>query len=109
VLSAALREASEESGLVDFVALPQIGGPEILDVDVHEIPERGSEPRHEHHDIRFLLETSEEFPIRRQESESKDMLWFRREELDRVLSEESLSRMARKAMAWLERSPIGPA
>jgi 8-oxo-dGTP pyrophosphatase MutT (NUDIX family) len=108
VLSAALREASEESGLEDFVALPRVGGPEILDVDVHEIPARGSEPRHEHHDIRFLLETSERVPLRRQESESKGMGWFRLEELERVLCEESLTRMARKALAWLERSPIGP-
>jgi 8-oxo-dGTP pyrophosphatase MutT (NUDIX family) len=108
VLSAALREAREESGLVDFVTFPPGGGGEILDVDVHEIPARGDEPRHEHHDVRFLFEASESVPIRRQEVESKAMRWFRIEELGDTLAEESLARMARKANGWLERFPIGP-
>jgi 8-oxo-dGTP pyrophosphatase MutT (NUDIX family) len=108
VLSAALREAREESGLLDFVVLPQVGGPEILDVDVHEIPARGSEPPHEHHDIRFLLEASEAESIRRQQAESVAMRWFPLEALDAVLGEESLARMARKAALWLDRHPVGP-
>jgi 8-oxo-dGTP pyrophosphatase MutT (NUDIX family) len=108
VLSAALREAREESGLCDFVVLPRAGGPEILDVDVHEIPARGSEPHHEHHDIRFLLEASEAESLSRQQSESVAMRWFPLETLDAVLGEESLARMARKAAHWLGRHPVGP-
>ena len=105
----ALREAREESGMDDFRILPGDGEGLILDVDVHVIPARGDEPRHEHHDIRFLFEASESVPIRRQRSESKAMAWFRGETLDSILQEESLARMARKASDWLARSPIGPA
>ena len=107
----ALREAREESGIDHFRILPRDGDGEgvILDVDVHVIPARGNEPRHEHHDIRFLLEASESVPIRRQRSESKAMAWFRSETLDSILQEESLARMARKASDWLARSPVGPA
>lgn len=111
----ALREAREESGMTDFRVLPlpgdgrghRHGGHMILDVDVHVIPAHGDEPRHEHHDIRFLLEASESVPIRRQRSESKAMAWFRGEALESILEEESLARMARKASDWLARVPIG--
>lgn len=108
LLAVALREAREESGLEDLRVLPAEGRLEILDVDVHVIPARGREPGHEHHDVRFLLEASELQPIRRQESESKAMSWFRGERLEAVLEEESLARMARKAARWLARSPVGP-
>lgn len=108
VLACALREAREESGLERFEALPRAGGPVILDVDVHVIPARGSEPAHEHHDIRFLLEASERATLSRQASESKAMRWFSPAELDAFLQEESLARMARKATDWLARVPPGP-
>ncbi len=109
VLAVALREAEEESGLRRFVPLPSGEAPVILDVDVHDIPARGSDPAHEHHDIRFLLEVSEQQPIRRDARESKAMRWFAEAELAPRLEEESLARMARKAQAWLARAPVGPA
>jgi 8-oxo-dGTP pyrophosphatase MutT (NUDIX family) len=109
VLAAALREAEEESGLRDFKPIPAPAEPVILDVDVHWIPARGDEPAHEHHDIRFLLLVSEQQVIRRQESESKDVKWFPGPGIERILEEESLARMARKAASWLSREPIGPA
>lgn len=108
VLAAALREAEEESGLTAFEPLPVAGGPLILDVDVHLIPARGSEPAHEHHDIRFLLRVSEAQPIRRQAAESKSVRWFPGREIAARFPEESLARMARKAASWLAREPIGP-
>lgn len=108
VLAAALREAEEESGLRDFEAIPRSTAPAILDVDVHTIPARGEEPAHEHHDIRFLFRVSEAQPIRRQESESKAVRWFPGAGIEARLTEESLSRMARKAERWLSRDPIGP-
>lgn len=46
----ALREACEESGIPDLEIVP-----EIIDVDIHEIPERPAEPRHLHLDTRFLV------------------------------------------------------
>ena len=108
VLSSALREAAEESGLRDFVSLPQGEVGEILDLDIHEIPARGVEPAHLHHDIRFLLRVSEEQPIQRQETESKEIRWFPSDGIADWVDEESLLRMARKAAEWLARDPVGP-
>jgi 8-oxo-dGTP pyrophosphatase MutT (NUDIX family) len=108
-LAVALREAEEESGLDGFAPLPDVDPPEILDVDVHLIPARASEPAHEHHDIRYLLEVSEARSIRRQQAESKAMGWFPAEGIELRFPEESLARMARKAAGWLARVPPGPA
>ena len=108
VLASALREAEEESGLVGFVPLPRLGGPEILDLDIHAIPARAREPAHAHFDVRFLLEVSEAQPIRRQEEESKEVRWFTRSEVQNRFDEESLLRMARKADEWLARAVEGP-
>ena len=109
VVASALREAEEESGLVGFRVLPHLGGPEILDIDVHVIPARGDEPAHEHHDIRFLLDVSEKQPISAQEAESLDVRWFTSDEIAAGFDEESVLRMGRKAADWLGRSPVGPA
>lgn len=108
VLASALREAREESGISELVAIPGGGEPCILDVDVHEIPVRKSEPAHQHHDIRFLLETSEHAPLARQRAESKALRWFPAAGIEARFSEESLARMARKAALWLSCTPSGP-
>ncbi|MEO8191765.1 MAG: NUDIX hydrolase [Acidobacteriota bacterium] len=52
VLETALREVREETGAQDLV--PANGG-RALDVDVHPIPARGSEPAHFHFDVRYLV------------------------------------------------------
>jgi 8-oxo-dGTP pyrophosphatase MutT (NUDIX family) len=108
VLASALREAEEESGLRDFSAIPRTDACEILDIDVHDIPARASEPLHQHHDIRFLFEVSEAQVIRHQENESKEVRWFSGDAIEARFDEESLLRMARKASQWLSRSPAGP-
>ena len=107
VLASALREAEEESGLRGFTHLParEIV---ILDIDVHEIPARATEPAHEHHDIRFLLRVSEQQPIERQVAESKEIRWFPAVGITERFDEESLARMARKAATWLAQDPCGP-
>jgi 8-oxo-dGTP pyrophosphatase MutT (NUDIX family) len=108
VLASAIREAEEESGLRGFRAMPIEERPAILDVDVHLIPARGSEPAHEHHDVRFLLEVSERQAIVRQEQESHAVRWLPPDEVKSRFDEESVLRMARKAAAWLARDPVGP-
>jgi len=108
VLASALREAEEESGLRDFATIPCTSPCEILDLDVHDIPARASEPLHQHYDIRFLLQVSEAQLIRHQETESKEIRWFSAGGIETRFDEESLLRMARKASAWLSRSPAGP-
>ena len=108
VLASARREAEEESGLREFSAIPRPGRCESLDLDVHDIPARASEPLHQHHDIRFLFDVSEVQAIRHQENESKEVRWFTAHEIETRFDEESLLRMARKATEWLSRSPAGP-
>ncbi len=108
VLASALREAREESGLAVLTPIPGAHAPCILDLDVHTIPARADEPAHEHHDVRFLLEASELAPLARQKAESKALRWFPSQGLEARLPEESLARMARKAAAWLARTPPGP-
>jgi 8-oxo-dGTP pyrophosphatase MutT (NUDIX family) len=97
VLAAALREAREESGMQRFNVLPWCGVPGLpLDVDVHVIPARGHEPAHEHHDVRFLLraEHGQELVV---SDESHELQWFPLADLERVVGEESVLRMGRKA------------
>jgi len=55
VLTAAIREVEEETGVV---GVPIHGG--LFDVDVHDIPAHGDRPAHTHFDVRFLLEARNE-------------------------------------------------
>lgn len=47
--AAAEREVAEEIGLAGLGSLG------LIDVDVHEIPAHGTEPAHQHHDLRFAF------------------------------------------------------
>ncbi len=89
-LAVALREAGEESGL-EVVARSA----EIYDLDVHEIPARGTDPAHYHYDVRFALRprTAEDFRV---SAESLDLAWVPIVELLSYTDEESVLRMARK-------------
>jgi len=100
VPAAALREAQEESGISTFEFVEIDTGALVpLDLDIHEIPARGDEPAHDHHDVRFLLRaTTEDIQM---SDESDDLRWFTPEEIQAVSDEESLLRMARKARALL--------
>jgi len=91
MVSVALREASEESGLTNL----RVASGELFDFDRHEIPARGDEPAHWHFDFRFVIEADPAEPLMIS-SESKDLAWV---EIGRVTSlnpEESMARMVRK-------------
>ena len=91
-LAVALREAREESGL-DLVA--QAARP--IDIDIHEIPARGSEPAHLHYDLRYALQArSDAFTV---SAESHDLAWVAFDGLETFTTEESVLRMRRK---WLD-------
>jgi 8-oxo-dGTP pyrophosphatase MutT (NUDIX family) len=97
VAQVALREAQEETGLVEL----QLSA-EPLDIDIHTIPARvdhngnQTEDAHEHHDIRFLLVAAAgQEPVLSDESHA--VRWFSREQLLEVTDEESVIRMLRKA------------
>lgn len=100
-LQAALREAREESGMQDFAVLPVAGVAGMpLDLDVHVIPARATEPAHEHHDVRFLLQAQPGQEIVCSD-ESHALRWFDLAELERVLDEETVLRLGRKTRALL--------
>jgi 8-oxo-dGTP pyrophosphatase MutT (NUDIX family) len=89
----ALREAQEESGLVDLE-----GDAAIFDLDRHAIPARGSEPEHWHYDVRFVVRAtgSEDFAV---SEESLALAWKPVADIAAdPASDESLRRMAAK---WL--------
>ena len=100
LVSVALREAEEESGLTGLTIIP-----EIFDLDAHDIPARGTvsapnyEPAHIHWDVRFVVRASaEDFLV---SEESLALSWVDIAALARdVNADASLVRMAEK---WLGR------
>lgn len=97
VEQAALREAQEESGMAGFTFEAwHPGGLVPLDLDVHPIPARGSEPRHEHWDVRFLLRAGPGQPLVRS-AESNDLRWVATGALATLTDEPSVLRLAAKS------------
>lgn len=87
----ALREAEEESGLVDLVV-----SPEMFDLDRHWIPERGDVPGHWHYDVRYVVRAtgSEDFAV---SDESHALAWRDIAALlEDPATDPSIARMARK-------------
>ncbi len=101
VPAAALREATEETGLprLRLSADPRNTTP--LDLDVHIIPARYDaagallEDAHEHHDVRLLV-IAEGDLTPQVSDESHAVRWFNAEELHAATNEESVLRMWRK-------------
>ena len=91
ILQVALREAREESGIEEIVPVHH----NIFDVDVHPIPAAGTESRHDHYDIRFLLRVIRETPLR-VSHESLDLKWFSATALAELDVDASVRRMARR-------------
>ncbi|MGH8173835.1 MAG: NUDIX hydrolase [Rhodanobacteraceae bacterium] len=92
----ALREAEEESGLVDLIVEPA-----IFDIDRHRIPARANEPEHWHYDVRYVVRAtaSEVFVVG---DESHALAWRPIAELaDEMDLDASVRRMAQK---WLARA-----
>ncbi|MCG8556978.1 MAG: NUDIX domain-containing protein [Proteobacteria bacterium] len=91
---AALREVREEAGIADLALLAD----GIFDLDIHRVPARGTEPTHEHFDLRFLLVPC--VPVDRAESRP-DARWFALDALG-ATSDKSVLRgvqRARRALA----------
>jgi 8-oxo-dGTP pyrophosphatase MutT (NUDIX family) len=97
--AAARREVAEEVGL----ALPASAEGAVFDLDIHRIPARRDEPEHEHFDVRFFFQaptlgftTNDEVVAAR---------WAPLAEIDRLTTDESVLRVARKLVRTL--SPRG--
>ena len=89
---AALREAREESGIIDLAFSEDA----IFDVDVHEIPAHKDQPRHFHHDIRYLLRAPAGAKLMRDDLESNALEFVPLEEARVRLAEASADRVIAK-------------
>jgi len=93
VFAAAVREASEESGLASITPRSL----EIFDLDIHEIPARGDFPAHPHLDVRFVFEADRSAPLVCS-AESNDLRWWSFSEMNAQMTDESVMRMVRKSL-----------
>ncbi|MBC8346512.1 MAG: NUDIX hydrolase [Candidatus Marinimicrobia bacterium] len=94
LLTVALEEAKEESGLTDFRVLSQ----DIFDLDVHHIPQYKDVPSHLHFDIRFILECQHGTDNIVVSDESHDVAWIHKNDVLNKNSEESMVRMLKKTL-----------
>lgn len=92
ILSVAIREAKEESGIhsIDAVSL------EIFDLDILTVPRAGAMSAHLHFDIRYALQA--QHTNHSKSDESHDLVWVDVTKIDAYTSEVSMLRMAQK---WL--------
>jgi 8-oxo-dGTP pyrophosphatase MutT (NUDIX family) len=103
----ALREAQEESGLIDVGFLPyekimgDVPGPIPFDLDIHWIPPNPKDDGHYHYDVRYILVAGPRLECVRSE-ESRDLRWFTRGEAATVTREPSMHRQFEK-WDWLRR------
>ena len=107
VLRVALRETSEETG-VDPAHIRLVGN-EVFDVDIHTIHASAEAPRHEHIDIRFLVEIDDSLPLHGND-ESHDVLWVDFHDISRFNNNRSTYRMVEKTRelrrAWEAHHPV---
>jgi 8-oxo-dGTP pyrophosphatase MutT (NUDIX family) len=101
----ALREATEETGIEGLALHPL--APRPLDVDVHDIPARGSELAHEHLDLRYLVVAPAGATPALKADESNDLRWFAWDETAPLGLDPGLGRALRKARVVM--SPGRPA
>jgi len=96
LLAVAVREAQEESGIRHIEPISD----EIFDIDIHEFPQKGSEPEHFHYDVRFLLQvTSDEVVV--QNGESKELRWVGKNLDELPTSDRSVVRLFEKWVSTL--------
>lgn len=93
ILRVALRETAEETGL-DASHIRLVDGG-IFDVDVHMIPVSVRGPRHDHYDIRFLVEMDDDIEIPGND-ESHEVRWVSLADVPRFNNNRSTHRMVEK-------------
>ena len=89
----ALRECTEESG-IEGLAID----PDVIDLDCHRIPARPGEPEHWHLDARFLVRAPRG-AVATLSAESKELHWFRADELGKIETDDSVRRLFALASA----------
>lgn len=91
-VEAALREASEESGLRDL----ELAFDGIADLDVHVIPAGRGEPEHRHFDVRYIARTGSPDAIAMDAKESKALRWVGLDRAAALMKGEESLRVLRK-------------
>ncbi len=89
LVAVALREACEESGLLDLRVLPA-----PIDLDVHLIPARPGETAHWHWDARFLI-LAPAGSVEAASEESHALAWISPEQVVTLTHDESVLRLYR--------------
>jgi 8-oxo-dGTP pyrophosphatase MutT (NUDIX family) len=112
-LTVALKEAREESGIESISPYSA----QILDLDIHVIPERGAEAEHLHYDVRFaLVAESTNFEVSHESNElawveiDSLSLWYQGGDVLRskeqtgegIVVDTSLFKLCQKWKRWLE-------
>lgn len=98
IIDVALSETAEESG-ADRNSL-RLLSQSIFDVDVHDVYATATEPRHEHFDIRFLVELDDRLPLPGND-ESHAVAWVPLHQVMRLNNFRSTYRMVAKTRAQL--------
>jgi 8-oxo-dGTP pyrophosphatase MutT (NUDIX family) len=98
LLATAVREASEETGLV---VRPHERGTQPLDVDVHVFPARDGGEEHLHLDVRFLLVAHDAALLAHDPAEALGSRWVPFDEALELAPDHPLRRAIRKAQALL--------
>ncbi|WP_165776150.1 NUDIX hydrolase [Clostridium combesii] len=91
ILSTALREATEESGLTTLTLLTN----SIIDIDIHKIMRYKNQEEHLHYDIRFLFETDRK-EFLKISKESYDLQWVKTDEIENYTTCQSVIRVLKK-------------
>lgn len=94
VLNVALREAEEETGLINL----KLSTNGVFDLDIHSIPARKDFPEHLHYDIRFSFIARLESELKISD-ESHDLKWVRLDAIPEITREnDSIIRMIQKTI-----------
>jgi len=98
LIRVALKETAEETGInpQDIYLL----SPQIFDVDIHTLPERECCPRHQHIDIRYLIEIDDALPVPGND-ESHELRWVPLHAIPRFNNSLTMRRMAEKTRRYL--------
>lgn len=93
ILRVALRETHEETGISSGQI--QLVDGEVFDVDIHTIPASMRGPRHQHYDVRFLVEIDDQIPVPGND-ESHQVLWVPLNKVSQFNNNLSTYRMVEK-------------
>jgi 8-oxo-dGTP pyrophosphatase MutT (NUDIX family) len=97
LLRVALTETAEEAGMPPDAVRPLSAA--VFDVDGHAIPATATEPRHDHHDIRFLVEMDDRTDPPGNPAEAHAVAWIPLRDVPRFNTMRSVHRMLRKTDA----------